>query len=75
MRALKLILLTQALWLPFNAAYTQNLFINEFLASNSTVIANDVGEFDDWVEIYNVNPFPTDIGGMYLTDDLGNPTK
>ncbi|MCB0314021.1 MAG: hypothetical protein KDH84_12290, partial [Calditrichaeota bacterium] len=29
------------------------LFINEFMASNSTVIADPFGEYDDWVEIYN----------------------
>jgi hypothetical protein len=51
------------------------LFINEFLASNSTVLADEFGEFDDWVEIYNNSDDAIDIGGMYITDDPddGNP--
>ncbi|GAB2851675.1 InlB B-repeat-containing protein [Hymenobacter ruber] len=50
------------------------LFINEFLASNTT-IPDEFGEFDDWIEIYNNNTTPVDIGGFYITDDLTNPAK
>ncbi|MHB2148070.1 YCF48-related protein [Calditrichota bacterium LG25] len=53
---------------------TQNLFINEFMASNDSAFADEYGEYDDWIEIYNANDFPVDIGGMYITDDLGDPT-
>ena len=55
--------------------FSQNLFINEFLASNSTTIADEFGGFDDWAEIYNAETFAVDIGGMFVTDDLNNPTK
>jgi len=44
--------------------------INEFLASNDTTYADENGEFDDWIEIYNAGNIPGDIGGMYVTDDL-----
>ena len=52
---------------------TENLFINEFMAANDSAIADEQGEFDDWIEIFNDNDFPVDIGGMYITDDLSKP--
>ncbi len=51
------------------------LVINEFLASNDTVNADDNGEYDDWVELFNNTNQDIDIGGMYVTDDLAEPTK
>ncbi|MBN2132607.1 MAG: lamin tail domain-containing protein [Sedimentisphaerales bacterium] len=49
--------------------------INELLASNVNSTADPQGEFDDWIELYNVGDIPVDIGGMYLTDDTSTPTK
>jgi len=51
------------------------LVINEFMASNNNSIQDSEGQFDDWIEIYNSGNDSVDIGGMYLTDDLSNPTK
>lgn len=51
-----------------------NLFINEFMASNSS-LPDEFGEFDDWIEIYNANNQAVDIGGLFITDNLGNLTK
>ncbi len=45
------------------------LFINEFLASNDSCCADEFGEYDDWIEIFNPNDQPVDIGGMYISDD------
>ncbi|MEA2095498.1 MAG: lamin tail domain-containing protein [Candidatus Cloacimonadota bacterium] len=45
-------------------------FINEFLASNDSCFADEHGDFDDWIEIYNGGNIAGDIGGMYFTDDL-----
>ncbi|MCD6394424.1 MAG: lamin tail domain-containing protein, partial [Planctomycetes bacterium] len=52
-----------------------NLKINELMASNTSTRPDDHGEYDDWIEIYNPEDVPVDIGGMYLTDDLSEPTK
>jgi hypothetical protein len=52
------------------------LYINEFMAFNSTCCPDNDGgipEYDDWIEIYNAGSSPVDIGGMYLSDDLANP--
>ena len=46
------------------------LVINEFLASNNYTYADEYGDFDDWIEIYNAGNIPGNIGGMYITDDL-----
>lgn len=51
------------------------LVINEFMASNGGTVADPQGDQDDWIEIYNVGPGTADLSGMYLTDDLQNPTK
>ena len=50
-------------------AYTQDLVINEFLASNATILSDpDDAEYSDWIEIYNSSGTPFDIGGYYLPD-------
>ncbi len=56
-------------------AFSQQIFINEFLASNSGALTDEAGEFDDWVELYNPGPDPVNIAGMYVTDDLNQPTQ
>jgi len=50
------------------------LVINEFMASNDAAFADENGDFDDWIEIYNMNDHPVDIGGLFVTDDLEDPT-
>lgn len=52
-----------------------SLVINEVMASNAKAIKDEQGQYDDWIEIYNFGNETVDIGGMYLTDDLTDPTK
>jgi hypothetical protein len=42
---------------------------------NSTVVADQNGEYDDWFELYNVTPLKIDLSGYYLTDNKSNITK
>ena len=51
------------------------LYINEFMADNDNIIQDPQGQYDDWIEIYNPGASPVDIGGMYMSDDLANPSK
>ena len=51
------------------------LVINEFLAKNDTTNADPVGEFDDWIELYNAGDAIVSFEGLYLTDDDAAPTK
>ncbi|MBN2132905.1 MAG: CotH kinase family protein, partial [Sedimentisphaerales bacterium] len=49
--------------------------INEFLASNTEYMADPQGQYDDWIELYNLGAEPVDVGGLYLTDNLSVPAK
>jgi spore coat protein CotH len=51
------------------------IFINEFMASNDSTIADEFGEFDDWIEIYNGESESVWLGNKYLSDNLDNPDK
>lgn len=52
--------------------YSQDVAINEVMSSNETTIADEDGEFEDWIEIYNYGSTPVNIGGYGLTDDSTN---
>jgi hypothetical protein len=56
-------------------ATADSLVINEVMTSNTTIIADAQGDFDDWIELYNDGDQSVDAGGLYLTDNLDNPTK
>lgn len=49
--------------------------INEVLASSVITQPDPQGEHDDWIEFYNPGAAAVDLGGMYVTDDLDNPTQ
>ena len=53
------------------------LYINEIMAQNDSTIADTDGNggYADWIEIYNAGESSVDLGGMYLTDNLKQPTK
>ena len=51
------------------------LYVNEMLASNNSINIDELGEYEDWVEIYNDEDSAVDVSGMYLTDDPGDPTQ
>jgi len=51
-----------------------NIFINELMASNNS-LADEFGEQDDWLEIYNGNDLPVLMDGLYLSDDINDLTK
>lgn len=57
-------------YVPFNS-----LVINEVMSSNLTVIADEFGEYDDWIEIYNPNNDTIDLAGYSLTDNFANPFR
>lgn len=51
------------------------LKINEFLAINGSVNQDNYGEYEDWIEIYNYGIDDIDLLGVFITDDIANPTK
>ena len=58
-----------------SAHASMTLVLNEFMADNGATMADPQGHYDDWIEIYNPGPGTADLGGMYLTDNLQNPTQ
>ena len=52
-----------------------SLKINEILASNLTVNADENGDYDDWIEIYNPTESDIDLAGYYLSDDFSDLSK
>jgi hypothetical protein len=51
-----------------------HLFINEFMADNGITVAGPNGNSPDWIELFNAGNKTIDLTGMYLTDDLTDPT-
>ena len=47
-----------------------DLVINEIMASNDQTEADEYGEFDDWIEIYNMGTSNINLGDYYLSDDV-----
>ncbi len=58
-----------------NVLAYSDVVINELMASNTSAIADQDGEFDDWIELYNKSTNSIDLSGYYLSDDLADPTK
>jgi hypothetical protein len=57
------------------AQSTMDLKINEILVCNDSNYVDDFGRHSPWIEIFNAAYNKVNIGGLYLTDDLSNPTK
>lgn len=51
------------------------LVINELMSSNSTTIADNAGEFDDWIEIYNSSDQPINLSTYYFSDNNRSTVK
>ncbi|SDB81135.1 Leucine rich repeat-containing protein [Pelagirhabdus alkalitolerans] len=53
----------------------QELYINEYMASNGETISDDEGNYHDWIELYNPTDESIELSGYYLSDDETNPTR
>jgi len=51
------------------------LVINEILASNIGGAVDELGDLEDWVEIFNPGSVTVDLGGMFLSDDFDDRHK
>ncbi|MGB0387932.1 MAG: CotH kinase family protein [Ardenticatenaceae bacterium] len=64
--------LTYPLWAH---AQGSQVVISEFMASNESTLADEEGEFSDWIEIHNRDSTQINLEGWYLTDDEEELTK
>ena len=49
--------------------------INEVMADNIVTFADNYGQFDDWVEIYNPLNYDVSLAGYFISDDSNNPRR
>ena len=49
--------------------------ITEFMAANDSALADENGEFSDWIEIHNPDTTPISLAGYFLTDNATNLHK
>ncbi len=62
-------------FLPPAAAQAATVRINEVMASNGSTIADEDGDYEDWIELYNYGEEPVDLAGWGLSDSYDNPFK
>lgn len=56
-------------------AASEDVVINEFMASNSKTAKDQDGEYDDWIELFNNSGKTLDLSGYFLSDKSDNITK
>lgn len=56
-------------------AESPKISINELMAVNTTAQADEAGEYDDWLELYNFSSDEMDISGWFLSDNPWNLDK
>ncbi len=61
--------------LPVADATAQSLVISEFMAMNDDILADEDGEYSDWVEVYNAGADAVSLAGWALTDDESESEK
>lgn len=54
---------------------SSDIVINELMASNETTAADQDGEYDDWIELYNNTDADISLSGYYLSDDEDELTQ
>jgi hypothetical protein len=64
-----------ALWSAFLPTVDSQVIISEFMADNTRTLADQDGDYPDWLEIYNGSRETINLGGWYLTDSATNLTK
>ncbi|TVQ12523.1 MAG: T9SS C-terminal target domain-containing protein [Bacteroidetes bacterium] len=62
-------------WAFSEGAIAQQISINEFMSSNGSVIADEDGDYEDWIELFNYGSEPVNLNGFFLSDDYGDPYK
>jgi hypothetical protein len=51
------------------------IVINELMPVNTTTAFDQNGEYDDWIELFNLSLKEIDLSGYYLTDSKSNISK
>lgn len=54
---------------------TGDIVINEIMSINSVTVSDQNGEYDDWIELFNLTDNNIDVSGYYLSDKSSNLLK
>lgn len=54
---------------------SNGVVINELMAQNTSIVEDEAGDHEDWVELYNNNDFEVDLTGYFLSDKTENVSK
>lgn len=57
------------------SAAQEGVVVTEVLASNQRILADEDGDYSDWIEIHNAGRIPVDLTGWFLTDSAANLTR
>lgn len=60
---------------PQESGIAGSVVINELMPKNSATVADQDGEYDDWIELYNLSDEDVDISGFFISDKKNNPTR
>ena len=60
---------------PLVCTAASQVIISEFMAANATTLADEDGEFSDWIEVHNTSDASINLLDWALTDNIGEPTK
>lgn len=55
-----------------NQGRAQHVIINEVMASNAGTIADEDGDYEDWIELFNYGEEDINLEGFGLSDDYGD---
>jgi len=56
-------------------AAKSDIVINELLPVNTSIVPDQNGEYDDWIELYNLSSSEQDISGYFLSDNNDHFSK
>ena len=71
-RAFKQAVLLSAILFITRVGMTQPVVLNELMSANNTTIADEDGDYPDWIELYNAGGEAVDLTGYGLSDDKSN---
>lgn len=57
------------------ASVLGSVTINEFVASNGNTLADEDGDYEDWIELFNHGDTSVNLQGYGLSDDLSRPFR
>lgn len=49
--------------------------LNEIMISNAQTTVDQAGDYDGWLELYNIGPGRVNLSGLYLSDDMNELAK